>query len=170
MINIPEVKIAETTDWIQIEGAEKIYENMSDILKKFGMEKIDENYYEQDLKTKEFKAEINASRKLDSRTSLRININIYTRDTPKITDKGIIATINLSITSRLNISFPSENLPKFLSKYLVTMWYYFFYIKQWKRWEEFAEETARGILNEIRTTFGLQKAIGKTARTYYKPL
>jgi hypothetical protein len=171
VFKVPEVKIAEAKDWIRIDGAEKIYTNMKRFLEGIGMEKVDENYYHQDLASNYFKAKINSSKKLDSLTTLKFDITIFTRDTPKQGEKGIIATIDLNIVAKLSFSFPTEDYsPKILARILTKFWWYSFYIRQWHMWEELAEEKLKNLIDDIRRAFNLPRAIGRTKRFYYKPI
>lgn len=165
------VKILSAEDEFEVAGVNEIYENMMNLLKEFGIKDVNETYFQQDLDSKSFKSIFKAEKKLDNQTKLILDFVIFTKDTPKETEKGLYGTLSIKIEGTLEISEPEEWIfPKVLNKIFYDIWWNMLYKKQYEYWEEKSFDIVKKIMKKIRDYYDLIPPAGKVKRLHYKPI
>lgn len=168
-----ERSIAEAMDWYQVHRIAEGYKKHRKILKhQLEMDEVYEVYYEQNVDTGYFRAEIVATRDLGRHggagVTLAFDIAMYTRSSPTQTDDGWFGVVELNPIAKLIVDMPGED--KASHRFFRRIWFSLIFRDQFNYWVEQAEEELLRYINEVRNFYGLEPSIGKTERLHFEPL
>lgn len=168
-----EREVAEAMDWYQVHRAVEGYKKMRKLLKHdLDMDDVYEVYYEQNVDSGYFRAEIISTRKLGrhggANVTLAFDIAMYTRSSPTQTEDGWFGVIELNPIAKLVVDLPGKD--RIDHQLLRRVWYSLIFRNQFLYWVEQAEEELMRYINEMRNFYGLEPTIGKTERLHFEPL
>lgn len=169
-----EREVAEAMDWYQVHSIVEGYKKTRKLLKQdLNMDDVYEVYYEQNVDSGYFRAEIVSIRDLGrhggARTTLAFDIAMYTRSAPTQTEDGWFGVLQLNPIAKLVVDMPGSE-DSVTHQMARRIWYSALFRKQFLYWVETAEEELNRYINEMRNFFGLEPTVRKTERLHYEPL
>lgn len=165
--------VAEARDWYQVHRIVEGYKKTRKILKlEMDMDEIVEVYYEQNVDSGYFRAEVVATRELGrdggAHTTLAFDIAMYTRMAPTQTEDGWFGILEFNPIAKLIVDMPGED--KASHRFFRRIWHSLIFRDQFLYWVETAEEELNRYLNQMRNFYGLEPTARKTERLRFEPL
>lgn len=161
-------------DWYQVHHVVEGYKKMRKLLKHdMDMDEVYEVYFEQNVDTGYFRAEIISTKELGRHggadVTLAFDIAMYTRSAPTMTDDGWFGVLEMNPIAKLLVEMPGDE-DKYTHQFFRRIWYSLIFREQFLYWVEVAEEELIRYINEVRNFYGLEPTVGKTERLRYEPL
>jgi hypothetical protein len=169
-----ERSIAEAMDWYQVHHVVEGYKKQRKILRQSATEMDDvyEVYYEQNVDSGYFRAEMVATKDLGRHgaadVTLAFDIAMYTRSPPTLTEDGWFGVLELNPIAKLVVDMPGDD--KLTHRAFRRIWYSLIFRRQFRQWVEEAEERLNTYINEVRNFYGLEPTLQKTERLHFEPL
>lgn len=174
-----EREIAEVMDWYQVHRIVEGYKKMLKLLRDdMLMDNTYEVYFEQNVDSGNFRAEVVSIRDLGTERGIRdigadvrlaFDIAMYTRTTPTQTENGLFGVLELNAIAKLLVDMPGKKDSR-THKFFRKIWHDLLFRDQFRYWAEVAEEELLAYINEMRNFYGLEPTTGKTERLSYEPL
>lgn len=171
--------IAEAMDWYQVHHVVDGYKKMKKILNDdLEMDDTHEVYYEQNVDSGKFRAEVISVRELGGGEGVRefgadvtlaFDIAMWMRSAPTMTDEGMFGVVELNPVAKLLVELPGDE-HKFTHRMFRRVWYSLVFGEQFEYWAEYAEEELNRYVNAMRKFYGLEPTMAKSQRLHYEPL
>lgn len=169
--------VAEAEDWYQATRVVEMYRKMKKMMEQdMNFDDVQETFFSQNIDNGKFKTHIMASRELGSHgiqdtgasTELIFDIQYKTRTPLTSTEDGYFGTMELVAKAILEVEMPGED--KYLHSLFRRIWFNNIYRKQFRYWVEYSEEELVRYINNVRSFFGFEPAVGKSRRLHFEPL
>ncbi len=170
-------EVAEAEDWYQAHRIVEMYRKMKKMLEQdMNFDDVQEVFFEQNVDNGKFRTEIVATRHLGghgirgtgANTDMIFEIEYFSRTPVNATDKGYFGVMELNVTAKLEVTMPGKR--NWLSSLLRRVWFNNVYRRQFRYWVEYSEEEILRYLNNVRSFFDLEPAVGKSRRLHFEPL